>query len=148
MQMFSSESAESGADIQVNQFRERRRVTTVRRERPKIGRNEPCWCGSGKKYGLALHGLRFSGRNRSVGRDGSSCKKIDPGIMIDIKVDGFKFAGISCGIKRGDQLDLGLIVADEECPCAGVFTTNQVVAAPVVQSKQNLDTSKTARTLS
>ncbi len=23
---------------------------TVRRERPKIGRNDPCWCGSGKKY--------------------------------------------------------------------------------------------------
>jgi preprotein translocase subunit SecA len=23
---------------------------TFRRERPKIGRNDPCWCGSGKKY--------------------------------------------------------------------------------------------------
>src|SRR5690606_3067904 len=23
---------------------------TVRRERPKLGRNAPCWCGSGKKY--------------------------------------------------------------------------------------------------
>jgi preprotein translocase subunit SecA len=23
---------------------------TVRRERPKVGRNDPCWCGSGKKY--------------------------------------------------------------------------------------------------
>ena len=23
---------------------------TVRREGPKLGRNEPCWCGSGKKY--------------------------------------------------------------------------------------------------
>jgi preprotein translocase subunit SecA len=28
----------------------RRRVGTVRRARPKIGRNDPCWCGSGKKY--------------------------------------------------------------------------------------------------
>jgi preprotein translocase subunit SecA len=26
------------------------KVGTVRRERPKLGRNEPCWCGSGKKY--------------------------------------------------------------------------------------------------
>jgi preprotein translocase subunit SecA len=26
------------------------RPQTVRRERPKLGRNEPCWCGSGKKY--------------------------------------------------------------------------------------------------
>jgi preprotein translocase subunit SecA len=23
---------------------------TVKRERPKVGRNDPCWCGSGKKY--------------------------------------------------------------------------------------------------
>ncbi|MDH5672127.1 MAG: preprotein translocase subunit SecA [Myxococcales bacterium] len=26
------------------------RPATVKRERPKVGRNEPCWCGSGKKY--------------------------------------------------------------------------------------------------
>jgi preprotein translocase subunit SecA len=26
------------------------RVKTVRRDEPKIGRNDPCWCGSGKKY--------------------------------------------------------------------------------------------------
>jgi preprotein translocase subunit SecA len=25
-------------------------VQTVKRERPKVGRNDPCWCGSGKKY--------------------------------------------------------------------------------------------------
>ncbi|CAN5145712.1 preprotein translocase subunit SecA [soil metagenome] len=25
-------------------------VETVRREGPKLGRNDPCWCGSGKKY--------------------------------------------------------------------------------------------------
>ena len=25
-------------------------VVTMRRSRPKIGRNDPCWCGSGKKY--------------------------------------------------------------------------------------------------
>jgi preprotein translocase subunit SecA len=23
---------------------------TVKRAEPKLGRNEPCWCGSGKKY--------------------------------------------------------------------------------------------------
>ena len=26
------------------------RPATRRRERPKIGRNDPCWCGSGKKF--------------------------------------------------------------------------------------------------
>jgi preprotein translocase subunit SecA len=25
-------------------------VSTVRRDEPKIGRNDPCYCGSGKKY--------------------------------------------------------------------------------------------------
>ncbi len=25
-------------------------VKTVRRDEPKVGRNDPCWCGSGKKY--------------------------------------------------------------------------------------------------
>jgi preprotein translocase subunit SecA len=22
----------------------------IRRDKPKVGRNDPCWCGSGKKY--------------------------------------------------------------------------------------------------
>ncbi len=26
------------------------KVETLRRARPKVGRNDPCWCGSGKKY--------------------------------------------------------------------------------------------------
>ena len=26
------------------------RAQTVKRDKPKLGRNEPCWCGSGKKY--------------------------------------------------------------------------------------------------
>jgi len=30
--------------------REQQQVTTVRRTQPKVGRNEPCPCGSGKKY--------------------------------------------------------------------------------------------------
>jgi preprotein translocase subunit SecA len=25
-------------------------VKTVKRDQPKVGRNDPCWCGSGKKY--------------------------------------------------------------------------------------------------
>jgi hypothetical protein len=25
-------------------------IKTVKRDEPKIGRNDPCWCGSGKKY--------------------------------------------------------------------------------------------------
>jgi preprotein translocase subunit SecA len=25
-------------------------IKTVKRDEPKIGRNDPCWCGSGKKF--------------------------------------------------------------------------------------------------
>ncbi|HAN78623.1 MAG TPA: hypothetical protein DCQ31_13100, partial [Bacteroidales bacterium] len=31
------------------------KVQTIRREEPKIGRNDPCPCGSGKKY-KSCHG--------------------------------------------------------------------------------------------
>ncbi|NUZ04305.1 UPF0149 family protein [Piscinibacter koreensis] len=34
---------------------QRYKVETVKREAPKVGRNDPCWCGSGKKFKLC-HG--------------------------------------------------------------------------------------------
>ncbi len=46
---------------------------------------------------------------------------------------GFRYAGVSCGIKtKPNTKDISLIVADGPCVAAGVYTTNQVVAAPVV----------------
>jgi glutamate N-acetyltransferase/amino-acid N-acetyltransferase len=44
---------------------------------------------------------------------------------------GFKAAAYSSGIKKSGKLDLALICADKPIECAGVFTTNKVVAAPV-----------------
>ena len=44
---------------------------------------------------------------------------------------GFKAAASSSGIKKSGKLDLALICADKPVECAGVFTTNKVVAAPV-----------------
>jgi glutamate N-acetyltransferase / amino-acid N-acetyltransferase len=53
---------------------------------------------------------------------------------------GFKATGVFCDIKRlgtgkgsnkGNKRDLALIVSDEPCNVAGMFTTNQVCAAPV-----------------
>jgi len=49
-----------------------------------------------------------------------------------MKVRGFKFAARSAGIKKSGKLDLGLIYSEVPARCAGVFTTNKVVAAPVV----------------
>lgn len=51
---------------------------------------------------------------------------------------GFLAAGIFCGIKKNKQLDLALLVSEHEGPIAGVFTTNRVVAAPVVLDRIHL----------
>jgi glutamate N-acetyltransferase/amino-acid N-acetyltransferase len=47
-------------------------------------------------------------------------------------VPGFKFAGISAGIKGNSLKDLGLIFAEHPCSAAAVFTKNSVKAAPVL----------------
>jgi glutamate N-acetyltransferase/amino-acid N-acetyltransferase len=51
---------------------------------------------------------------------------------------GFRAAGLHCGIKKAGVLDLALIVSDRSGPIAGVFTTNQVVAAPVTLDRLHL----------
>ncbi len=47
-------------------------------------------------------------------------------------VAGFSFAACAAGIKKSGKLDLALIVSETPARCAGVYTTNKVVAAPVV----------------
>ncbi len=53
---------------------------------------------------------------------------------------GFRAAGVYCGIKKKkkQQLDLALLVSEQQGPVAGVFTTNQVVAAPVILDRLHL----------
>lgn len=51
---------------------------------------------------------------------------------------GFQAAGIHCGIKKPDLLDLALCVSDVSGPIAGVFTKNRVVAAPVLLDRRHL----------
>jgi glutamate N-acetyltransferase/amino-acid N-acetyltransferase len=55
-------------------------------------------------------------------------------------VPGFEAAGVACGIKDGDALDLALVATTDRQPvaAAGVFTTNLVRAAPVVVSREHL----------
>lgn len=47
---------------------------------------------------------------------------------------GFKFAARPAGIKKSGKPDMALIYSEVPARCAGVFTTNKVVAAPVVVS--------------
>lgn len=53
-------------------------------------------------------------------------------------IKGFSFSAVAAGIKYADRLDLGLIYADAPAVTAGVFTTNQVKAAPVLLDLERL----------
>lgn len=51
---------------------------------------------------------------------------------------GFRFSGMASGIKKSKILDLGIIVSDRPADCAGVFTLNKVIAAPLIVTKPNI----------
>lgn len=53
-------------------------------------------------------------------------------------VPGFRVAGVSCGLKPEEALDLAFVVGDHPCVAAGLFTTNRVKAAPVLYDQQVL----------
>ncbi len=73
-------------------------------------------------------------------------KIIDGGVCA---AKGFKASGVYCGIKKpkSDNLnpnyvhknDLGMILSDEICNTAAVYTTNKVKGAPIVVTKRNLE---------
>ena len=56
---------------------------------------------------------------------------------------GYKISGIHCDVRQtgNPKLDLALFVADTPCSAAGVFTLNDVCAAPVYLCKEILDRS-------
>ena len=51
---------------------------------------------------------------------------------------GFTAVAVAAGLKKENQLDLALIVSENECSCAAMFTKNQVVAAPVIVDRETL----------
>jgi len=57
-------------------------------------------------------------------------------------VQGFKAAAVVAGLKKGDALDVALIVSDREAAAAGIFTTNKVRAAPVILSERHVENGK------
>lgn len=78
---------------------------------------------------------------------------MDP--LIDIKhqtpgltdVPGFRVNATACDIRGtgGDRLDLGILISREPCAAAGVFTQNDVVAAPVRVCRDRLKLSREPR---
>ena len=60
-------------------------------------------------------------------------KKI-PGNIIAPK--GFKAGSVHCGLKRDKRNhDIGIIFSEQSCKTAALFTTNQIVAAPIKLSR-------------
>lgn len=52
--------------------------------------------------------------------------------MSPIRIPGFKFAGVACGLKKSKKKDLALIFSERPATAAALFTTNRVKAAPVL----------------
>ena len=52
-------------------------------------------------------------------------------------VQGFKASAVKAGLKKDKGLDLALIFSEKETAVAGVFTTNKVVAAPVILTREH-----------
>ena len=74
----------------------------------------------------------------------SPAPHVDRGLGVTAAA-GFSATGVACGLKPAGQLDLALVVGPPGTVAAGVFTTNVVVAAPVVWSRALLAASADAR---
>ncbi len=53
-------------------------------------------------------------------------------------VPGFLASAVSAGLKKSDTLDLSLIFSQKEAVALGVFTTNNVKAAPVLLTQERI----------
>jgi len=62
-----------------------------------------------------------------------ACRLIKGGVC---SAKGFRAAGVAAEIKYKGRNDVALIVADEPCAAAAVFTTNKVAAAPVIYDRE------------
>lgn len=66
------------------------------------------------------------------------------------KVKGFKVAGIGCDIRNKNdlsRLDTALVVSDTLATASGVFTTNDVKAAPVITDMRHLEASSKVKAI-
>ena len=59
-----------------------------------------------------------------------------------LEVPGFIAGGVAAGLKKDGKKDLGMIFCDVPACAAGVFTTNQVQAAPVLLDKERIKTGR------
>lgn len=55
---------------------------------------------------------------------------------------GFRFSAVSAGIRTDGHLDVALAVADRPAAAAAMFTSNRVVAAPLIVGRRHLEESR------
>ncbi len=58
---------------------------------------------------------------------------------------GFKANGVACGLKKSGKPDLALLYSEAPALASAKFTTNSIIAAPLIVSKKYLKASKTIR---
>ena len=56
----------------------------------------------------------------------------------DIRVPGFLFSGIACGLKEDGRQDVALLYAEKPAAAAGAFTTNRFAAPPVAVARERV----------
>ena len=76
--------------------------------------------------------------SRSKSRKSPRWHKVEGGVTAP---QGYLASGVSAGIKK-KGLDLAVLFSSQSASAAGVFTLNRVQAAPVILSKDNLNTSR------
>jgi len=55
---------------------------------------------------------------------------------------GFKANGIACGLKKSGKPDLALLYSENPALASAKFTTNSIIAAPLIVSKKHLKSAK------
>ena len=56
----------------------------------------------------------------------------------DLRVPGFLFSGVACGLKDDGRKDVAMIFAPKPAAAAGAFTTNRFAAPPVVIARRRV----------
>lgn len=60
---------------------------------------------------------------------------------------GFKANGVACGIKKSAKLDLALLYSQGPAKASCSFTTNKILAAPILVSQRHLKTNSSFRAI-
>ncbi len=67
-------------------------------------------------------------------------KRVEGGVTYPA---GFRASGIHCGLRKNkNKKDLALIVADDLCSAAAIYTTNKVYGAPITVCREHLKDGK------